>query len=126
MRILARVPNTVVKISGLGMSEPGWTTDTLAPWILECVELWGCDRAFFGTNWPVDRLFSSYDDDVVASYREIISTCSSGEQRALLAGRAIVSSESPPKTRRVDRDGRNVHEAPSPHACPQGQSHDPA
>ena len=56
MRTLAAVENTVVKISGLGQADHRWTVESLRPWVLECIELWGPERAFFGTNWPVDRL----------------------------------------------------------------------
>jgi predicted TIM-barrel fold metal-dependent hydrolase len=41
----------------------------------------------FGTNWPVDRLFSSYGD-VVDAYAELVSEYSESEQAALLSGNA--------------------------------------
>jgi predicted TIM-barrel fold metal-dependent hydrolase len=82
MRKLAALPNTVVKISGLGMCDHDWTVDSLRPWVLECIEAWGTERSFFGTNWPVDRLFSSYGD-VLDAYAELVSDLSEPEQRAL-------------------------------------------
>jgi predicted TIM-barrel fold metal-dependent hydrolase len=87
MRAIAAVPSTVVKVSGLGMCDHRWTVDSLRPWVLTCIELFGVDRAFFGTNWPVDRLFSSYGD-VVDAYAEIIADFSDDEQRALFSGNA--------------------------------------
>ena len=39
------------------------------------------ERSFFGTNWPVDRLFSSYPD-VVSAYAEIIAGFAPDEQEA--------------------------------------------
>jgi predicted TIM-barrel fold metal-dependent hydrolase len=84
---LAGVPSIVVKISGLGMADHAWTVESLRPWVLTCIELFGTERSFFGTNWPVDRLFSSYGD-VVDAYAEIISGFSDDEQRALLSGNA--------------------------------------
>lgn len=87
MRALAARPNTVVKISGLGMVDHEWTVDSLRPWVLECIEAWGADRAFFGTNWPVDRLYSGYGD-VVDAYRELVGGCSRDEQTALFSGNA--------------------------------------
>ena len=39
-------------------------------------------RSFFGTNWPVDRLYSSYGD-VIDAYAEIVAPFSEAEQRAL-------------------------------------------
>lgn len=87
MRTLAAVPNTVVKISGLGMCDHRWTVDSIRPWALECIDAWGVDRAFFGTNWPLDRLFSSYAD-VVAAYAELIADFTPEEQRKLFAENA--------------------------------------
>jgi predicted TIM-barrel fold metal-dependent hydrolase len=87
MARLAAVPSTVVKISGLGMSDHAWTVESLRPWVLTCIELFGTERSFFGTNWPVDRLFSSYGD-VVGAYAEIIAGFSQDEQRALFSGNA--------------------------------------
>src|SRR4051812_3608904 len=62
MRDIAAHENTVVKISGLGMVDHAWTLDSLRPWVTECIEAWGVERSFFGTNWPVDRLYSDYGD----------------------------------------------------------------
>lgn len=84
---IARAENVVMKISGLGMCEPEWTPESLRPWILECIEAFGTQRAFFGTNWPVDRLFSSYTD-VVDSYALAISDFTDPEQTALLSENA--------------------------------------
>jgi predicted TIM-barrel fold metal-dependent hydrolase len=84
---LADVPSTVMKISGLGMCDHDWTVDSLRPWVLACIEEFGVERSFFGTNWPVDRLFSSYGD-VLDAYAQIVSDFSPDEQRALLTGNA--------------------------------------
>jgi predicted TIM-barrel fold metal-dependent hydrolase len=83
----AGAPNTVVKISGLGMCDNRWTVDSLRPWVDACIEAFGVERSFFGTNWPVDRLYSSYGD-VVDAYAEIISGYSEPEQEALFSGNA--------------------------------------
>jgi len=87
MRTLARAENTVVKISGLGMCDHTWTVESIRPWVLACIEAFGAERSFFGTNWPVDRLYSSYGD-VVDAYAEIISEFSESEQRALFTANA--------------------------------------
>lgn len=87
MAAVAEAPNTVVKISGLGMIDHAWTIDSLRDWVLTCIELWGAERSFFGTNWPVDRLYSSYSD-VVDAYWEIIGDFTDAEQEALFSGTA--------------------------------------
>lgn len=84
---LAAVPSTVVKISGLGMVNHRWTVNSFRPWVLECIEAFGVERSFFGTNWPVDRLYSSYGD-VLDAYAEIISGFPADEQRALFSENA--------------------------------------
>ena len=84
---LAGAPNVVVKISGLGMGEVRWTTESIRPWVLSCIEAFGVERSFFGTNWPVDRLFSSYPD-VLNAYAEIIASFPPDEQEALFSRNA--------------------------------------
>lgn len=87
MRAIGGLENTVVKISGLGMSDHQWTPESIRPWVLECIEAFGTDRAFFGTNWPVDRLYSSYGD-VLDAYAAAINDFSPAEQQALFSGNA--------------------------------------
>jgi predicted TIM-barrel fold metal-dependent hydrolase len=87
MQHLADRENTVVKVSGLAMVDHAWTVDSLRPWVAACLELWGPRRVIFGTNWPVDRLFSSYGD-VVDAYATLIAEFSDAEQQALFAGNA--------------------------------------
>ncbi len=82
MAKLAQAENTVVKISGLAMVDHRWTIDSLRRWILTCIDLWGSHRSFFGTNWPVDRLYSSYGD-VLDVYDELTADFSEAERNAL-------------------------------------------
>jgi predicted TIM-barrel fold metal-dependent hydrolase len=84
---LAEAPNVVIKISGLGMCDNDWTVDSFRPWVMTCIETFGVERSFFGTNWPVDRLYSSYGD-VVDAYEEIVSGFSGDEQAAMFSGNA--------------------------------------
>jgi predicted TIM-barrel fold metal-dependent hydrolase len=83
----AGAPNVVCKVSGLGMCDNEWTVDSIRPWVLSCIESFGTERTFFGTNWPVDRLYSSYGD-VVYAYAEIIADFSAVEQEALFSKNA--------------------------------------
>jgi predicted TIM-barrel fold metal-dependent hydrolase len=84
---LAEAPNVVIKVSGLGMGDHDWTVESFRPWVLTCIETFGVERSFFGTNWPVDRLYSSYGD-VLDAYAQIISGFSRDEQVALFSGNA--------------------------------------
>jgi predicted TIM-barrel fold metal-dependent hydrolase len=87
IRELAHAENVVIKISGLGMCDHRWTVESLRPWVLTCIEAFGIERSFFGSNWPVDRLFSSYGD-VIDAYAQIICGFTDDEQRALFSGTA--------------------------------------
>lgn len=87
MASLAACDNVVVKISGLGMCDHRWTVESIRPWVLSCIELFGVKRCFFGTNWPVDRLFSSYAD-VLNAYRHCIREFSGSEREAMLFNNA--------------------------------------
>ncbi len=84
---MAQAPNVIMKISGLGMRDPRWTVETIRPYVLGCIEAFGTNRVIFGTNWPVDRMFSSYPD-VINAYAEIIKGFSADEQRAMFASNA--------------------------------------
>jgi predicted TIM-barrel fold metal-dependent hydrolase len=84
---LAEASNVIVKVSALGMGDPRWTVESMRPLVLHCIESFGVERTVFGTNWPVDRLFSSYPD-VIDAYAEIIGDFSPGEQAAMFSGNA--------------------------------------
>ncbi len=61
LKKLASLDNTSIKISGLGMFDQKWSTESIKPIILDCIEIFGIDRCFFASNFPVDKLFSSYE-----------------------------------------------------------------
>jgi predicted TIM-barrel fold metal-dependent hydrolase len=83
MRRLASLPNVSVKLSALGTSDHNWTLESIRPVILECIEIFGVDRAFFASNWPVDSLYSDFNT-LYDSYRRIIGVFSPEEQWKLL------------------------------------------
>lgn len=87
MTVMASSPNVTIKISGLGMTDPLWTIDSIRPYVLGSIEAFGGDRVVFGTNWPVDRMFSSYPD-VINAYADIISGFSRDEQVKMFSGNA--------------------------------------
>lgn len=87
LRTLAEADNAWCKISGLGMNDNHWTVDSLRPWMLEAIEVFSVERCVLGTNWPVDKLFSSYDA-LINAYAEILSGFSPDEQAALFSGNA--------------------------------------
>lgn len=87
MTTLAGAPNVVMKISGLGMCDHRWTVDSIRPWVLASIEMFGVERSFFGLNWPVDSIYSSLGD-VIDAYDEIIADFSADERTALFSANA--------------------------------------
>ncbi len=84
---LAGAENVTCKISGVGMTDPNFTPESLRRWVDSCVEAFGPDRCVLGSNWPVDRLYSSYDV-IMNLYRDYISGLSESEQGKILNGNA--------------------------------------
>ena len=78
MERIAKIENIFCKISGLGMGDNNWTTESIRPYVETCIELFGIRRSLFATNWPIDSLWSEYGD-VVKAYREITSNYSETE-----------------------------------------------
>jgi predicted TIM-barrel fold metal-dependent hydrolase len=87
MDAMAQALNVVMKISGLGMCDPLWNVPSIRPYVLGSIEAFGVDRVVFGTNWPVDRMFSSYPD-VINAYHEIIAPFSREEQAKMFSRNA--------------------------------------
>jgi predicted TIM-barrel fold metal-dependent hydrolase len=90
MAALAVLPNVVVKISGLATVDHAWTVDSLRPWVLDTIDLFGTERVMFGTNWPVETLFSGYLEAVDA-WRVIVAEAGFDRdtQARLLGGNAL-------------------------------------
>lgn len=82
MRQLAERPNVWVKVSGLPMTDWRWTIESLRPLVLETIEIFGIKRAMFGSNFPVDGLYSDYDS-LVDAYRMITAGFTLEERRAV-------------------------------------------
>ena len=89
MALLASMPNVFCKISGLGMFDHDWTVDSIRPIVESCIELFGPDRAMFGSNFPVDKLHASYADIFTAF--EVIASGLSESEQAMLFGETAKS-----------------------------------
>jgi predicted TIM-barrel fold metal-dependent hydrolase len=87
LKRLAKAPNVYMKISGLGMCDHNWTIESLRPWILRCIDAFGTARVVFATNWPVDRMYSSYPD-LINAYAAIIADFAATEQLAMFSTNA--------------------------------------
>ena len=79
--------NIFCKISGLGMADNQWTINSIKPWVLHCIESFTPNRSLFATNWPVDKLFSSYET-LVNAYDEITLSFSKTERESMFSKNA--------------------------------------
>jgi predicted TIM-barrel fold metal-dependent hydrolase len=87
MQALAQRPNIAVKISGLAMLDWHWSLDSLRPFVLQTVELFGADRCLFASNFPVDRLFGSFERQYDA-YQSLVATFSPAERTKMFVTNA--------------------------------------
>lgn len=75
LRELAELPNVHCKISGLSMFDHSWTVDTLRPIVETVINVFGPERCMFGSNFPVDKLHTSYSR-LWYAYLEILDSMS--------------------------------------------------
>ncbi len=85
--LLASLPGVYCKISGLGMFDHDWTVNSIRPIVESCIEIFGSERAMFGSNFPVDKLHASYSQ-VWSAYEAISSGLGVNEQQQLFGGTA--------------------------------------
>lgn len=82
MKDLANLPKLSCKISGLGMFKPDWQVRDLRPIVLDVIEIFGPERVMLGSNFPVDKLYNSYDA-LWDAYDEITAGFSNVERRRM-------------------------------------------
>lgn len=88
MRAAADCPNLAVKISGHGMTDNAWTTQSLAPVVRGVIESFGPQRVMFGSNFPIDRLMADYDR-VWDAYDALTADYSDAERTAMFHDNAV-------------------------------------
>jgi predicted TIM-barrel fold metal-dependent hydrolase len=84
---LAARPNIVCKVSGFALGDPDWTLESLRPMVHDCIDIFGVDRCLFASDWPVDKLHSTYGE-LFASFATIMADVSAADRDALFAGTA--------------------------------------
>ena len=84
---VAAQENTVVKISALGTNDHSWTRASIAPFVLETLEIFGPERAMVGSNFPVDGLYSSFTE-LYSAFDALTAQLSPSERLAVFAGTA--------------------------------------
>ena len=78
----------VCKISGLGMFNPYWTINSTKFFVLKTIEIFGINRCMFGSNFPVDKIFNTFDN-YWDSYFEITKSFSQNELNKIYSKNAL-------------------------------------
>ncbi|GJD52757.1 hypothetical protein OPKNFCMD_5524 [Methylobacterium crusticola] len=87
MARLAGCPNVAVKVSGLGQPGQAWTPESNGPVVRAVIELFGAERAMFGSNFPVDSLCATLPE-ILGGMKAIAAPLPPAEQEAFFAGTA--------------------------------------
>jgi predicted TIM-barrel fold metal-dependent hydrolase len=87
MQRLARNPNVYTKISGLGTFSRRCDRDTIRPIILETIDIFGANRCMFGSNFPIEKIWTNYATlfEVTGS---VLDELSAGEKADVLGDTA--------------------------------------
>jgi predicted TIM-barrel fold metal-dependent hydrolase len=88
MATLAAEPNTMVKISGLGLPGRPWTAEAHREVVLRTIELFGVDRCLFASNFPVDGLVATFDA-IVSGFAAIVRDFPPDDRRKLFHDNAV-------------------------------------
>lgn len=59
LKLLSQLPNVYLKISGIPMMDHNWNFNSLRSKILFAIDTFTPDKVMFGSNFPVDKLYSS-------------------------------------------------------------------
>jgi predicted TIM-barrel fold metal-dependent hydrolase len=84
MRRLAAYPNVYVKLSGLGTFVHRASIEDVQPIVSETVSIFGAERCVWGSNFPIEKLWTSYST-LVDIIREAVSHLPLPDQRLILS-----------------------------------------
>ncbi|HVY95661.1 MAG TPA: amidohydrolase family protein [Solirubrobacterales bacterium] len=84
---LAEHDNVTCKVSGLGMVTHTLSVAELRPWIETCLQAFGPGRCLFGSNFPVEAMYGTYDE-LLTAYRDAAAGLAEAERDAFFAGNA--------------------------------------
>ena len=83
MTALAECPNVNVKLSGLGTFVHACREDVMGPIVRDTVAMFGAKRCFYGSNFPIEKLWTDYTS-LYRTFRNAIAHLGEGEQTAIL------------------------------------------
>jgi len=84
---LAKLPKIYIKLSGFGMYDSDWSSESSLLLFQTILELFGAHRIMWGSNFPVDSLMSPYSF-CVKQMMNWISPLSKDEQGLIASGTA--------------------------------------
>ena len=87
LKRLADQPNIVSKLSGLGTFIHRNDPAHVAFIVTETVTLFGPERCLFGSNFPIEKLWTGYAD-LIAAHRAAVARLPEAAQRQILSGTA--------------------------------------
>jgi predicted TIM-barrel fold metal-dependent hydrolase len=87
MMKLARRPNVVCKLSGLGTFIHKVDGGQIGEIARETIGIFGADRCLFGSNFPIEKLWSGYDG-LVEAYKQALADYPLAAQDDILSGTA--------------------------------------
>jgi predicted TIM-barrel fold metal-dependent hydrolase len=88
MRLLAAQANVVSKLSALGTFIHRNDADHIAGIVRETVGIFGADRCLFGSNFPIEKLWTGYAA-LLDAHRAAIAHLPEMDQRAILHDTAV-------------------------------------
>ena len=87
MTRLAALPNVAAKLSGLGTFLHRNDEGHIARIVADTVALFGADRCLFGSNFPIEKLWTRYPL-LVEAYRNAVKALAAADAEAIFAGTA--------------------------------------
>jgi predicted TIM-barrel fold metal-dependent hydrolase len=88
MRRLATCPNVVCKLSGLGTFVHRNDPAHIANIVEEAVAMFGASRCLFGSNFPIEKLWTSYRD-LIDTYLSTTASFEANDRDAVLRRTAL-------------------------------------
>ena len=94
MRALAALPNVYLKLSMLWFAREGYHQDAakeaeVRDLVLEAIEIFGCDRCMFASNYPVDKVMGISIAQLYQQFLRWTAERTAAERAALFHGSAV-------------------------------------
>jgi len=82
MKRLAQAPNIYCKFSGLGTFIHQISVDFISDITGQCLELFGAERCLYGSNFPIEKIWTEYPD-LIQAFRQSLKDLPENQQRSI-------------------------------------------